>query len=98
MIVNTDADGQYFAEDLPALLAPILAGQADLVIGDRDPAHQIGAGRSNAACSAWAAAWSSWAAGIAVADAASGFRAMTRQTALRTLVLGDYSYTLETLI
>ncbi len=98
VIVNTDADNQYLAEDISKLVAPILSGEAELVIGDRGvssikhfPAHkralQILGSRVVSAT-----------AGFNIPDATSGFRAMTRQVALETLVLSHYSYTLETLI
>jgi len=98
LIVNTDADNQYVGAEIHRLIEPILAGRAELVIGDREVAtiesfspikrllQQLGS---------WVV---SQAAMLRVPDAASGFRAMTREVALRTLVLGNYSYTLETLI
>ncbi len=98
IIVNTDADNQYRGEDIARLVEPILAGQADVVVGDRGVAsvptfsllkrhlQQLG----------------SWvvqqAAGVSIPDATSGFRALSREAALRTIVLSEYSYTLETLI
>jgi glycosyltransferase involved in cell wall biosynthesis len=98
VIVNTDADNQYRAADIPRLVAPILAGQADIVVGDRaagDLEHfsrikrllqRIGSGVVRAA------------SGTDVPDAPSGFRAMSREAALRTNVFGAYTYTLETII
>lgn len=97
-IVTTDADGQYEAADLPTLLAPVLTGEADLVVGARpirDLAHISRAKR-------WFQLFGSWAVRVAsgtdVPDAPSGFRAMTAATARRLQVLGSYTYTLETLI
>jgi glycosyltransferase involved in cell wall biosynthesis len=98
IIVNTDADNQYVADDIAALVAPILAGRAQLVIGDR--------GVGGLVHFAWYKRWlqrlGSWVIGKAshlpTPDATSGFRALTREAALRTLVLTSYSYTLETLI
>jgi len=98
IIVNTDADNQYPAEDIEKLVRPILEGQAEMVIGDRGvqsvthfPMHkrvlQIMGSRVVSAT-----------AGLAIPDATSGFRAITRQVALETMVLSNYSYTLETLI
>jgi glycosyltransferase involved in cell wall biosynthesis len=98
IVVNTDADNQYEASDIPALIAPILSGKADVVIGDRDvsteeyfsPAkrilQQIGSGVV------------SLAAGVHVPDATSGFRAFSRAAAARVIVRSRFSYTLETLI
>jgi glycosyltransferase involved in cell wall biosynthesis len=98
IIVNTDADNQYRGEDIPRLIQPILAGRVDMVVGDRGVAHvkhfsplkrwlqQIGSGVVQ------------MAAGIRIPDATSGFRAYSREAALRLNVLSDFSYTLETLI
>lgn len=98
IIVNTDADNQYMAVDIPKLLAPILAGQAQIAIGDRGVATHQGFSplkRLLQRLGSWVVAQ---AAGMPVPDATSGFRALTREAALRTLVLSNYSYTLETLI
>ena len=98
IIVNTDADNQYCSEDIPRLLEPILAGRADLVIGDRrvdrEPTFSHGK-RILQRLGSWVV---SKAASLQIPDATSGFRALTREMALKTLVLSQYSYTLETLI
>jgi glycosyltransferase involved in cell wall biosynthesis len=98
VIVNTDADNQYFAGDIPALLEPILAGRADLVVGDRGVASIT----TFSPVKRMLQRVGSWvigrAAGFRTPDATSGFRALSREGALRTLVLSRYSYTLETLI
>lgn len=98
VIVNTDADNQYPARYIARLVAPLLAGEADVVIADRQtrtighfsPAkkllHRLGS------------AVVRWVSGTMVPDAPSGFRAMTREAALRTNVLTGYTYTLETII
>jgi glycosyltransferase involved in cell wall biosynthesis len=98
IIVNTDADNQYDAKDIPRLVEPLLAGRADIAVGDRQVAKL--------ASFSWLKrrlqVLGSWMIGRASAlhtpDATSGFRAMTRNAALRTFVLSGYSYTLETLI
>ncbi len=98
VILNTDADNQYNADDIAALLAPILSGSAHLAIGDRDPGNSVHFSplkRRFQRLGSWVI---SHAAGIDTPDATSGFRALTREAALRTVVLSDYSYTLETLI
>ena len=98
IIVNTDADNQYQAEDIPRLVEPILAGRADLVVGDRGVATLEAftpTKRLLQRMGSWVVAR---AAGVNTPDATSGFRAISRQAALRTLVLSEYSYTLETLI
>lgn len=98
IIVNTDADNQYHGQDVERLVAPILAGQADIVVGDRGVATVAHFSRLKR----WLQRLGSWvvqqAAGVSIPDATSGFRALTREAALRTLVLSNYSYTLETLI
>jgi len=98
LIVNTDADNQYHAGDIPRLIEPILAGRADLVVGDRG----VGSHAGFSPAKRWLQRLGSWvvaqASGIQTKDATSGFRALSRRAAIRTLVLSEYSYTLETLI
>lgn len=98
IIVNTDADNQYDARDVPALIAPILEQRADIVVGDRGVAtlpHFSSSKRALQRLGSWVV---QRASGLTVPDATSGFRAFTREAALRMIVLSDYSYTLETLI
>ena len=98
LIVNTDADNQYPASAIPRLIAPILAGRADLVIGDRGVATVTGFSplkRRLQQLGSWVV---HRASGLPVPDATSGFRALSRETAQRLMVLSEYSYTLETLI
>lgn len=98
VIVNTDADNQYQASDIPRLVEPILAGRANVVVGDRGVGELEGFSplkRRLQRLGSWVIGRAS---GIPTPDATSGFRAFTREAALRTLVLSDYSYTLETLI
>ncbi|WP_376791074.1 glycosyltransferase family 2 protein [Thermoflexus sp.] len=98
IIVNTDADRQYRGEDLARLVQPLLEGQADIVVGDRG----VAALAHFSPLKRWLQRWGSWvvgrAAGLSIPDATSGFRAFTREAAMRLTVLGDYTYTLETLI
>ncbi len=98
IIVNTDADNQYRGADIARLVAPILAGEADLVVGDRD----VGSVATFSPLKRQLQRLGSWviskAAGMPIPDSTSGFHAFTRETALRMLVLSEYSYTLETLI
>lgn len=98
IIVNTDGDNQYPAREIPRLVAPVLAGQADIVIGDR----QTGANPYFSSLKKWLQHLGSWTvrsiSGTDVADAASGFRAYSREAALRINVLSRYSYTMETII
>jgi len=98
VIVNTDADNQYRGEDIGRLVQPILEGQADIVVGDRGVAvleHFSPIKRFLQRLGSWVV---ERAAGIPIPDATSGFRAFTRDAALRLTVLSSYTYTLETLI
>ena len=98
IIVNTDADNQYEAQDIPALIEPILAGRADMVVGDRGPAdleHFSPSKRVLQFYGSWAVRGLS---GTKVPDAASGFRAFDRRAALRLNVISEFTYTLETLV
>lgn len=98
IILNTDADNQYCAEDIPLLLEPILLGKAELVIGDRGVASIQSFSPIKRRLQILGSQVVSKAAGLDIPDATSGFRAITRFAALRTMVLSRYSYTLETLI
>jgi glycosyltransferase involved in cell wall biosynthesis len=98
VIVNTDADNQYRGSDIARLVAPILAGQAEMVIGDRAPhrmAHFGPAKRLLQGVGSWVVRQLS---GTTVPDAASGFRAFSRRAALRLNVFTKFTYTLETII
>ena len=98
VIVNTDADNQYHSEDISLLVKPIIAGRAQIVVGDRGvatSAHFTPFKRLLQRIGSWVVTQVS---GMSIPDATSGFRALSREAALRTLVLNDYSYTLETLI
>lgn len=98
VIVNTDADNQYQAADIPALTAPLLAGRADMVIGARpiDEIASFSAGKK--ALQKLGSAVVRLVSRTAIPDAPSGFRAMTREAALQLNVFNDYTYTLETII
>ena len=98
IIVNTDADNQYCGLDVGKLVAPILAGQADIVVGDRGVAVHEHFSPIKRALQRLGSAVVQRAAGIPIPDATSGFRAFTREAALHLTVLSDYTYTLETLI
>lgn len=98
VIVNTDADNQYEARDIPVLTAPVLDGSADMVIGARpidDTAHFSWIKKRLQRVGSWAVRAASK---TSVADAPSGFRAISRETALRLNVFNAYTYTLETII
>ena len=98
VVVNLDGDGQHDPAAIPLLLAPLLDGDADMVVGVRPlrdasqgtPARRIG----NRVGSSWLRR----ATGTTVTDVTSGFRAYSRECLLRLNVVSDYTYTLETLI
>ena len=98
IIVNTDGDNQYPQADIPRLIAPILAGEADIVVGDR----QVHAVPHFSPIKRLLQQWGSWVvrqvSGLNVPDATSGFRAYSREAALRISLLTRYTYTLETII
>jgi glycosyltransferase involved in cell wall biosynthesis len=98
IIVNTDADNQYCAEDIQYLVQPILSGQADLVIGDRGVATLANFSPTKRLLQRLGSWVVSRASGTHIQDATSGFRAISREAALQTVVLSSYSYTLETII
>lgn len=98
IIVNTDADNQYNGQDIKHLVEPILAGRAQLVIGDRGVANEKNFSPHKRRLHRLGNKVIAFAAGIDTPDATSGFRAISREAALRTLVFSKYSYTLETLI
>ncbi|HEY6928320.1 MAG TPA: glycosyltransferase [Thermoanaerobaculia bacterium] len=98
VIVNFDADLQYDPADLPALIAPVLADRADVVIGDRSPgslAHFSPTKRLLQRFGSWMVRQVS---GVDIHDATSGFRAFSREAARRVNVFSKMTYTLETLI
>ncbi len=98
VIVNTDADNQYSAEDIPLLIAPILEHRAEMVIGER-PISTID---HFSPVKKYLQKLGSWVVRVAsntnIPDAPSGFRAMSRATAQKLMVFNDYTYTLETII
>jgi glycosyltransferase involved in cell wall biosynthesis len=98
IIVNTDADNQYPQARIPDLIAPILRGEADMVIGDRQVKqieHFSGAKKVLQGLGSWVVRQVS---DTSVPDAPSGFRAFSREAALRLNVITNYTYTLETII
>jgi glycosyltransferase involved in cell wall biosynthesis len=98
VIVNTDADNQYYAGDIPKLVAPIVAGHADMVVGDR----QVETIEHFSPLKVSLQKLGSWvvrqASGTQVPDTTSGFRAYNREAALQMAVVSRYTYTLETII
>jgi glycosyltransferase involved in cell wall biosynthesis len=98
VIVNTDADNQYSADDIPALVAPVLRGEADMVVGDRNVMgieHFSFFKKRLQRLGSWVVRRAS---GTNVPDATSGFRAYNREAALSLTVVSTFTYTLESLI
>lgn len=98
VIVNTDADNQYCGADIPKLTAPVLAHEADIVIGARpidETEHFSWIKKKLQRLGSWAVRMASK---TDVVDAPSGFRAMSREAAMRLNVFNAYTYTLETII
>jgi glycosyltransferase involved in cell wall biosynthesis len=98
VIVNTDADNQYEGTDIPKLVAPILRGEADMVIGDR----QVNTIEHFSARKKFLQRLGSWVVRLAsstgIPDTTSGFRAYNREAALQMQVVSKFTYTLETII
>ena len=97
-IVNTDADNQYAAADIQTLLGPLIAGEADVVIGDRN----VRSLQYMPRLKRWLQLVGSWVvrqvSGTRVPDTTSGFRAYTRDAAMRLTIVSEFSYTLESII
>ena len=98
VIVNTDADNQYDASCIPDLVRPILEGRADIVVGARPIAHIEHFSIVKKMLQRLGSFVVRMASGTDIPDAPSGFRAISRDAALRTNVFNDYTYTLETII
>jgi glycosyltransferase involved in cell wall biosynthesis len=98
IIVNTDGDNQYRGQDIPKLIGPIVRGQADIVIGDRQthtiPHFTLTKKKLQKIGSFMVRILS----GTDVPDAVSGFRAFSREAAMQTNIVSTYSYTIETII
>jgi glycosyltransferase involved in cell wall biosynthesis len=98
IIVNTDADNQYFGGDIPKLIQPVLNQEADIVVGDR----QVETIRHFSPIKIFLQKFGSWVvrqlSGTLVPDATSGFRAYSREAAMQLNVVSDFTYTVETII
>ncbi|MEA2363658.1 MAG: hypothetical protein QOD71_2803 [Thermoleophilaceae bacterium] len=98
VIVNTDADNQYLGSDIPKLLAPILDGHADMVIGDRKTDQIEHFSPVKKLLQRWGSAVVRRASDTGVPDTTSGFRAYNREAALQIQVVSKFTYTLESII
>ncbi len=98
IIVNTDADNQYAGADIAKLVQPILRQEADIVIGDRN----VRTLRHMPLLKRWLQLIGSWVvrqvSNTRVPDTTSGFRAYSREAALRQTIVSEFSYTLESII
>jgi len=98
VIVNTDGDNQYFGGDIPKLVAPVVAGEADMVVGDREVQnieHFSPLKKSLQRLGSWVVRQAS---STEVPDTTSGFRAYNREAAMSLVVVSRFTYTLETII
>jgi len=98
IIVNTDGDNQYAGKDIQKLIDPIITGKADIVVGDRE----VMSVEHFSFIKKWLQRMGSWVvrqlSGTDIPDATSGFRALSREAALRISILSKFTYTLETII
>jgi glycosyltransferase involved in cell wall biosynthesis len=98
VVVNTDADNQYYGPDIAKLVRPILDGRADMVVGDREVTnieHFSALKKSLQRLGSWVVRQAS---STSVPDTTSGFRAYNREAAIQILVVSKFTYTLETII
>ena len=98
IIVNIDADNQYNPKEIPKLIKPIIQGKADIVLGDRQISsllHMPTGKKLGNKISTWFIRRLSH---LPIRDAQTGFRAFSREAALKMNLLGDYTYTQETII
>jgi hypothetical protein len=98
IVVNTDGDNQYPQQDIPRLIQPIMAGQSDIVVGDRQTSKIAHFSPFKKLMQSLGSHVVQRAAGIRVEDAPSGFRAYSREAIMRLNVITDFSYTMETII
>lgn len=98
IIVNTDADNQYCAADIEKLVSPILSGKADIVIGARDIFSIKEFSPMKKVFQKIGSAVLRLLSSTKVEDAPSGFRAFSKQAAIRINVFDNYTYTMETLL
>jgi glycosyltransferase involved in cell wall biosynthesis len=98
IVVNTDADNQYYGGDIPKLVAPILAGDADMVIGDRKTDQIEHFSPLKKRLQRLGSAVVRRASGTDVPDTTSGFRAYNREAGLQMQVVSKFTYTLESII
>ena len=98
VIINTDADNQYDASAIPALVKPILDGVADVVVGDRDTKNVTEFSWLKRKLQSFGTSVVQNFSGVPVTDATSGFRAFDREAAMQINLVSKFTYTIESLI
>ncbi|MBR1908022.1 glycosyltransferase family 2 protein [bacterium] len=98
IIVNTDADNQYCSDDIENLIRPIINGNADMVIGERPISNIQHFSPSKKILQKLGSKVMSLVAGVKINDAPSGFRAFSKNAAMKINIFDNYTYTLETII
>lgn len=98
IIVNTDGDNQYPGADIAKLVQPIIKGEADIVVGDRRTAEIVHFSRTKKVLQWLGSSLVRKLSGISIPDAVSGFRAISREAAIRINIISTFSYTIEMLI
>lgn len=98
IVVNTDADNQYSADDIASLIQPVLNGEADIAIGDRGVNNNAHFGWTKRQLQKLGSATVRRLSRVAIQDAVSGFRALSRDAAKRITITSEFSYTTEMLI
>jgi len=98
IIVNTDADNQYNGADIEKLIEPILQSKAEIVVGERPIDKTEHFSKTKKRMQKFGSLIVRIASGVKIPDAPSGFRALSREAALRSNVINEYTYTLETII
>ncbi len=98
IIVNTDGDNQYAGADIAKLVQPIINGEADIVVGDRRTSEVAHFSRTKKTLQWFGSSLVRKLAGVSIPDAVSGFRALSRESAIRLNIISTFSYTIEMLI
>ncbi|MGZ8186451.1 MAG: glycosyltransferase family 2 protein [Methylobacter sp.] len=98
IIVNTDGDNQYYGGDIPKLVIPILQGKADIVVGDRQTSTISHFSPFKKLLQKFGSATVRKLSGTDIPDTVSGFRAFSREAAIRINIVSSFSYTIETII
>jgi len=98
IIVNTDGDNQYAGADIAKLVQPIVNGEADIVVGDRRTSEVAHFSKTKKVLQWLGSLLVRKLSGISIPDAVSGFRAISREAAIRLNIISSFSYTIEMLI